>query len=389
MTDANLLDHCIDTLDALIAFPTVSCDSNLALIAYAAQILEDSGARVETHYDESGNKANLFATLGPDGDDGIVLSGHTDVVPVTGQPWSQDPFKLWRDGGLLYGRGSCDMKGFVAAALSLAPLLNSKKLNRPLHFAFSYDEEIGCIGGKALAANLAARGLKPAVAIVGEPTSMGVIDAHKGGRQSCTRFTGLAGHSSAPARGVNAVEFAVRYVSRLMEIRQQLISRAPEGSRFEPPYSTINVGQLHGGVANNVIPDHAAVHWDFRSVQASDIAFVDGKLEAYVRDELLPAMQAVHPNARIDTQTLAEIDGLVPVDNNKAREIVAALTGSNSVDAVAYGTEAGAFQQIGMDVVVCGPGSIEQAHKADEYVAVEQLSSCLHMLQALGQRLQT
>ncbi len=387
MNDALLLDSCIDTLQTLIAYPTVSSESNLALISYAAQLLEDCGAHVEIWHDETGKKANLFATLGPEGDGGIVLSGHTDVVPVEGQPWSRDPFNVWQDNGLLYGRGSCDMKGFVAAALTIAPLLKHKKLARPLHFAFTYDEEIGCLGGKQLVLDLQKRKLQPAVAIVGEPTSMGVIDAHKGGRMTCTRITGLAGHSSAPAQGVNAVEYAVRYVSRLMEIRQELVARAPADSRFQPPYSTINVGQLHGGVANNVIPDQASVYWDFRSVQKSDHQFVDSKLEAYINEELLPAMRAVNPLAAIDTEILGQIEGLQPADENEARDIVCALTGSNGVDAVAYGTEAGSFQGIGMDVVVCGPGSIEQAHKADEFVAIEQLASCLNMLQGLQKQL--
>lgn len=387
MTDAKLLENCISTLDTLIAYPTVSADSNLELIAFAAQHLEDCGATIEIWHDATGKKANLFATLGPEGDGGIVLSGHTDVVPVEGQPWSADPFKMRQDDGLLFGRGSCDMKGFVAAAMAIAPELKAKKLSRPLHFAFTYDEEVGCIGGKELVKDLLKRDLRPAIAIVGEPTSMGVIDAHKGGRQTCTHFTGLAGHSSAPAKGVNAVEYAVRYVSRLMEIRQQLVERAPADSRFEPPYSTINVGQLHGGVANNVIPDQARVNWDFRSVQPSDHDFIDAQLEQYINDELLPAMRAVSPQANIDTQILGQIDGLLQVDENEARDIVAALTGSNSVEAVAYGTEAGSFQGIGMDVVVCGPGSIEQAHKADEYVSVEQLGSCVRMLQGLQRQL--
>ena len=387
MTDAQLLDRCISTLDTLIAYPTVSCDSNLELIAHAAQLLEDCGAHVELWHDATGKKANLFGTLGPQTDGGIVLSGHTDVVPVKGQPWSSDPFKMRQEDGLLYGRGTCDMKGFVAAALAIAPELKGQTLKRPLHFAFTYDEEIGCLGGKQLVKDLQARSIRPSVAIVGEPTSMGVIDAHKGGRQTCTSFTGLAGHSSAPSKGVNAVEYAVRYVSHLMQVRDQLIARAPADSRFEPPHSTINVGQMHGGVANNVIPDHASVNWDFRSVQPSDLTFVDELLNTYVNNELLPAMRAVHPDAKIDSLVLGEINGLQAVDKNEARDIVSALTGGNSVDAVAYGTEAGSFQEIGLDVVVCGPGSIEQAHKADEFVSVKQLGACMNMLQGLQRQL--
>ena len=381
------LEDTLSILGDLIAFPTVSADSNLAMINYLAERLEQAGARVELFRDDSGAKANLFATLGPDRDGGIVLSGHSDVVPVTDQDWSSDPFQMEQRDGALFGRGSCDMKGFIAAAVAMAPTLAAQATRRPLHFAFTYDEEVGCLGGQALVASLTERGIRPGVAIIGEPTSMRIIEGHKGCCEYTTRFEGLAGHGSAPDKGVNAVEYAVRYVARLLELGEALKTRAPAGSRFDPPWTTLNTGALHGGIAHNVIADHAAVEWDMRPVQASDADFVRDAMRDYARDTLLPAMQTVHPDAAITTEVIGEVDGLIPTDQNEARDIVAALTGANGTDLVAFGTEAGLFQSMGMDVVVCGPGSIEQAHKADEFVTIDQLAQCVEMLGRLAGKL--
>jgi len=253
------LDDTIGLLNDLIAYPTVSADSNLALIDHLANRLQDAGARIDVFTDPSGQKANLFATLGPETDGGIVLSGHTDVVPVSHQDWSSDPFAMTTHDGAIYGRGTCDMKGFIAAAVALAPKFAQHAIRRPLHFAFTYDEEVGCMGAQALAQSLTDRGIKPGVAIIGEPTSMRVIEGHKGCCEYTTRFEGLAGHGSAPDLGVNAVEYAVRYVARLLELREELKTLAPRGSRFDPPWTTINTGALHGGIAHNVIANHAAV----------------------------------------------------------------------------------------------------------------------------------
>ena len=381
------LDDTITLLRDLIAFPTVSADSNLEMIARMAELLEATGARVDLYSDSTGAKANLFATLGPETDGGILLSGHSDVVPVTDQIWSSDPFAMVEVDGRLYGRGTCDMKGFIAACLALAPHFAERVRNRPLHFAFTYDEETGCLGAQALAVDLRARGLHPAVAIIGEPTSMRIIEGHKGCCEYTTRFEGLAGHGSAPDRGVNAVEYAVRYVSRLLELRGDLKARAPAASRFDPPWTTINPGALHGGIAHNVIADHAEVEWEMRPVQPGDADFVKAQMKSYVDDTLLPAMRAVWPDAAIHTETIGEIAGLEPVEGNEARRIVGELTGANTADLVAFGTEAGIFQSLGMDVVVCGPGSIEQAHKADEFVELAQLAKCVEMLERLGTKL--
>ena len=382
-----LIDDTRAILADLIAYPTVSADGNLDLIVYAADRLNDCGASVSLFRDESGTKANLFATIGPDGDGGIVLSGHTDVVPVDDSEWTTDPFAMREADGRLYGRGSCDMKGFVAAALAMAPRFAEVELRRPVHFAFTYDEEVGCLGGQQLVGDLARAGLHPSVAIVGEPTMMRIIEGHKGCYEYTTEFHGLNGHASDPDAGVNAVEYAVRYVNRMMELAGELKHRAPKGNRFQPPWTTLQVGRIEGGTARNVIAHNCRVDWEMRPVRVSDADHVKHTLAAYCDDVLLPAMRAVCQDARIETQVIGEVAGLEPASENEAREIVSALTGQDQCDVVAFGTEAGLFQECGMSAVVCGPGSIEQAHKADEFVTVEQLQACLDMLSGLADRL--
>lgn len=381
------LDDTKALLAELVAFPTVSTDSNLAMIAHLAGRLESSGARVDIHLDLEGQKANLFATIGPDTDGGIVLSGHTDVVPTTDQDWASDPFELLESDGRLYGRGTCDMKGFIAAAVIMAPRFAEAVRDRPLHFAFTHDEEIGCIGARALADTLRDKGLRPSVAVIGEPTSMRIVEGHKGCYEYTTHFTGLEGHGSAPDRGVNAVEYAVRYVARLLELKEALQARGPAQSRFEPPWTTINTGALTGGHAHNVIPGKARVDWEMRPMQAGDADFVKEDLARYCAEMLIPAMRAIAPEADIVTETIGEVDGLVPADENEAKAILMELTGAIGAELVPFGTEAGIFQSLGMSAVICGPGSIEQAHKPDEFVSLAQLSDCLGMLERLAGKL--
>lgn len=384
------MDHLTRTteiLGELIAYPTISADSNFDMILHMAGLLEDAGARCEVMSSPCGTKANLVATLGPDRNGGILLSGHSDVVPVADQAWTRDPFRMELADGRLYGRGTCDMKGFIAATLAMAPSFADRVKDRPVHFAFTYDEEVGCLGARQLAETMAERGWTPGVAIIGEPTEMRIIDGHKGCNEYTTHFNGLAGHGSLPDHGVNAVEYAVRYVNHLLGLKEELRSRAPRNSPFDPPWTTVNVGALVGGVAHNVIAPSAQVDWEMRPVQPGDAEFVKESLRHYCETELLPRMQAVHPGAYITTDVIGEVVGLIPTTENQARRIVAELTGANSSDVVAFGTEAGLFQALGTDVVVCGPGSIEQAHKADEFIAVEQLSQCIAMLERLGDRL--
>ncbi|QDZ02664.1 acetylornithine deacetylase [Nitratireductor mangrovi] len=380
MTD---LDRTRAILADLVSFPSVSSDSNLDLITYAADLLSSVGATLSIMRDDSGSKANLFATLGPAGDGGIVLSGHTDVVPVEGQEWSSDPFVLDERDGLLYGRGTCDMKGFIACALATAPAFAETELARPLHFAFTYDEEIGCFGARALITELANAGLRPAVAIIGEPTEMGVIEGHKGCYEYTTDFTGLEGHGSAPERGVNAVEYATRYITRLLDLGEQLKERAPASSRFEPPWTTVQVGRMTGGAARNIIAGQCSVEWEMRPITIDDADFVKSDLDAYVSTVLRPAMQAVSPDADIVTHVIGEVQGLRAVPESEARRIVCELTGAEDAGVVPFGTEAGLFQTAGISSVICGPGSIEQAHKPDEFVALDQLQACITMLDKL------
>lgn len=381
----NRLEETALILDRLVAFPTVSTDSNIAMIEWLADRLADAGAEVEVLAAPEDGKANLWATLHPEGADatgGIVLSGHTDVVPVEDQDWTADPFTLAERDGRLYGRGTCDMKGFIAACIASLPELRQSR--RPVHFAFTHDEETGCVGAKALTAELARRGLRPAMALIGEPTSMKVIEGHKGCCEYTTRFTGLEGHGSAPDAGVNAVEYAARYVSRLLALREELKTRAPRGSPFDPPWTTANVGAIRGGVAYNVIAGRAEVDWEFRPVTDADFRFVTETLRDYAETALLPAMRAVDPSASIEVETVGETVGLAPMPENAARDLVFRLTGQNTADVVAFATEAGLFQALGCHAVVCGPGSIEQAHKGDEYVALSQLEACLELLARLA-----
>ncbi len=384
---ADRLEDTLDLLQRLVAYPTVSADSNLEMIADLATRLGEVGARVELFRDESGHMANLFGTLGPDGDGGLILSGHTDVVPAEEEYWSSDPFALHERDGRVYGRGTCDMKGFIAAATVMAREYAQLPLKRPLHFAFTYDEEVGCLGARALVPELQKRGLKPAMAIIGEPTMMRVIEGHKGCCEYTVRFAGLAGHGSAPERGVNAAEYAVRYVSHLMGLRGDLMMRAPKNSRFDPPWTTINIGGLNAGVAHNVIAGWAEVAWEMRPVQKADQDFVKKAIETYVERDLLPAMRSIHPASAIDTEVIGEVSGMEIMDENEARDLVTGLVGANGADVVPFGTEAGLFQEMGMSVAVCGPGSIDQAHKPDEYLSLDQLSGCLTMLEGLGRKL--
>ena len=383
----SLLPRTEALLARLIACPTVSSDSNMEMMVLMADHLEHFGARVELFSDSTGRKANLFATLGPDIPGGVVLSGHSDVVPVTDQIWSSDPFTLTERDDHLYGRGSCDMKGFIAAALALAEPVSQTPLRRPLHLCFTHDEEVGCLGARALVPELQRRGYAPRMALVGEPTGMRLIEGHKGCCEYTTRFTGLEGHGSDPDAGVNAVLYALRYTQRLMDLAEALKTRAPADSRFTPPWTTVNVGRLAGGVAHNVIPGRAELDWEMRPVQPGDAEYMREALAHYVTHDLLPAMRAVHPGADITTEVIGEVAGLMPMPDNEARDLISRLTGSNTADVVPFGTEAGLFQDMGMSVVVCGPGEIAQAHKPDEFVTRSQLAQCLGLLEGVARSL--
>ena len=383
MTD---LIKTIEIMDKLIGFPTISSESNLDCIDWIGGYLKSFGARCEITSETKG-KANIFATLGPDTDGGIILSGHTDVVPVEGQNWSSDPFKMKRKNNALFGRGTCDMKGFIAAAMAMVPKYSKLDLKRPIHFAFTYDEEVGCLGARVLINQLIASGLKPSACIVGEPTSMRIVEGHKGMCEYTTEFRGVEGHSSQPDRCVNALEYAHRFINKLMEVRLKLPEMAPEGSRFDPPHSTSSICACHSGTTHNVIPSQAEVEWEMRVVQRSDREWLRGQMECYVDEVLRPEMKEKSIIADIFETVCIETDGLEPEPDSEAVKIVQELTGGNSTEVVAFGTEAGLFSRAGISSVLCGPGSIEQAHKPDEYVTEEQMFSCLNMLERLGDEL--
>lgn len=316
-------------------------------------------------------------------EDGIVLSGHSDVVPVTGQDWASDPFKLRAEKGKLFGRGACDMKGFIAACMVMARDYADLPLTRPISIALTFDEETGCFGGRQLVEDFAAANIKPAICIVGEPTQMRVIEGHKGCYEYTTRFKGLATHGSLTHQGVNAVEYAALYITRLMELREELKNASPEGAAFEPPYTTLQIGKISGGVSRNTIAGECSVEWEMRPVKITDADHIKSGIAAYVGTELLPQMRERLPEAEITLETIAEVAGLSPASASEAREICKSLTGNENTDVVSFGTEAGIFQQYGMSSVVCGPGSIQQAHKPDEYIETNELSKCLQMLDGL------
>lgn len=368
----------------LVAMPTLSAESNLDAVAYARSLLEPLGARIRITPDPSGApKANLLATIGPEAEGGVILSGHLDVVPVAGQAWRYPPFALTEAMGRLYGRGTADMKGFVACALAMAPAFAAAPLARPVHIALTHDEEVGCLGAPALIADLLAAGPRPAACIVGEPTGMAVVEGHKGCFEYTTRFEGLEGHGSRPDRAVSAIDHAVLFVRALMAIGAELRQRAPAESRFDPPWSTISVGRIEGGTARNTVAGSCAVEWEFRPVCAADADLVRRRVRAHCADVLLPAMRAVHPGAAIVTEVVGEVPGLAPDPASPAVTLAARLTGRAERGLVAFGTEAGLFQAAGIPAVVCGPGSIGEAHRPDEFIAPGELDACLGALHRL------
>jgi len=386
-TQKNIIDQVfpetLKILSELIKFQTVSGTSNLKLIEYCEKKLSKLGATFFKTIDEAKQRVNLFSTIAGKqklNGGGIILSGHTDVVPASAKEWSSDPFVATEKNNKVYGRGTCDMKGFIACTLALAPYFASQNLKKPIHFSFTYDEETACQGAPIMIRELKKRNINCSICIVGEPTSMKAIQAHKGCYEYSTHFTGLAGHGSAPDKGVNAVEYAIRFINKLMELREVLKKRGPKNSVFTPPYSTLQIGRIKGGLARNVIADQCVVDWELRPVVPEDGKFVNESIETYVKDVLLPEMKKVYPKANIEKEIIGEIIGFTKEEKSDAVNLVCNLTGDNSRDVVSFGTEAGLFQEIGISTVVCGPGSIEQAHKIDEHVSFDQLKLCLKML---------
>ncbi len=390
-TEVNLdkwYEKCVKILSDLIGFKTISGDDNTNLINYCEKYLNKLGASSFKTFDEQKKRVNLFATIKAKKSNGIkpiILSSHTDTVPVS-KDWSTDPFKATIKGDKLYGRGSCDMKGFIACALAFAPIFSKTDLNRDIHFSFTFDEETACLGAPILIKELKKRKIHNGICIVGEPTKMKIIDAHKGCYEYTTYFEGLAGHSSMPHKGVSAVEFASRYANKLIELREELKKRAPKDSIFDPPFSTLQVGGIFGGIAHNVIADRCRVEWETRPVVKEDGIFLNQQIDKYANEVLLPEMKKVFSSSKITKEIIGEVTGFDRIKDSDACELVSSLTGDNSREVVSFGTEAGLFQEIGISTVVCGPGSIEQAHKVDEFIELNELKKCLNFLDGLNKQ---
>ena len=367
----------------LVAFDTTSRNANLPLIAFVETYLTQHGV---PHFriDYAEGKTNLYATIGPDVAGGIVLSGHTDVVPVDGQHWTSDPFTLAERDGKYYGRGSADMKGFIAATLALVPRFNSMKLKRPIHLALSCDEEVGCKGVRPLVAHLRDHLKRPSAVFVGEPTMMQVVNGHKSAVTFNTEVKGHEAHSSLTHKGVNAIMVAAEVLGEINTLRQELIAAGDPSGRFNPPYSTIHVGTINGGTAKNIIPRGCNFQWETRLLPSADAAFVPKRLEA-LRLRLEPAMKVVAQDVGISTTATNEVPGLAPEQDSIAEQLALQATGDNATHAVSYCTEAGLFQQIGLPAIICGPGDIAQAHKPDEFVSAGQLKLCEHYLLRLAE----
>ncbi|QQS15166.1 MAG: acetylornithine deacetylase [Rhodospirillales bacterium] len=364
-------------LRRLVAFDTTSRESNLALIDYVRGYLKGHGVDSTLVPNAEGTKANLYATVGPMVEGGVVLSGHTDVVPVDGQPWDTDPWTLTAKGDKLHARGTCDMKAFSAVGLAMVPHFLKAGLKVPVHFALSYDEEVGCLGAHSLAERFAADIPRPRVVVIGEPTMMTVVHAHKGTRVYTTTFTGFEAHSSMTHLGVSAIHFAGEFIAFLNRLQDEMEAAAPKDSEFTPPMCTVNVGLIHGGTAGNILARECVVQWNYRPLPTDDATEVERKALAYLDGELLPAMRRRHPAAGIVTEFRSATPAFSPDGNDEAKALARAWSGSNVVGSVPYGTEAGIFRQtLGVPTVVCGPGDIAQAHQPNEFLLRSQIDAC-------------
>ncbi len=360
-------------IEALVAIPTVSRDSNLACIHFIRDYLAAHGVSSNLVENEDGSKANLYASVGPMVPGGVVLSGHTDVVPVDDQDWDSDPFRVVERDGRLHGRGTCDMKSFYAIALALLPEMGG--LKRPIHFALSYDEEVGCRGAPAMIRELTTALPAPEAVIVGEPTMMEVVCAHKSIFHFVTRITGHEAHSSQPHRGVSAVMVAARLIDWLRRRQAENAAAAPAGCPFEPPYTSLHCGVIHGGTASNIMAHHCEFHTDVRSVPGEDPMTYFNEFEAFAREVVEPEMQAIAPQAGIEFRITARVPAFESAPDSPAVMLARRLTGQNDLASVSYGAEAGQFQEAGFPVVMCGPGSIDQAHQPNEYISLAQVQA--------------
>ncbi|MBX2826137.1 MAG: acetylornithine deacetylase [Gammaproteobacteria bacterium] len=379
-----LNEQCIDRLAELVAFDTTSSLSNLELISFIGDYLETRGIAHRLTFNTDKTKANLWATLGPVDRGGVVLSGHTDVVPVAGQHWSSNPFKLDHRNDRLYARGTADMKGFIACALAHTDEFLARDLKVPIHFAFSYDEEVGCLGVRELIQDVEANLPTPVAVIVGEPTSMKIIGGTKGGRSFKTTVTGVDGHSSLPDLGANAILAASNIIQHLVDVQENLKKQADPDNGFVPYYSTLDLGLISGGTATNIIPANCEFHWGFRSLPFQDMDALESGIRTFIADEVEPALKQISPTAGVTTELTSDVPPLCPDEQSSAEQVVRHISRLNASGRVSYATEAGHFQNAGIPGVIFGPGSIEQAHLPDEYIEVSQINACSDFLTRLA-----
>lgn len=372
-----------ELLDRLIGFDTTSHLSNLPLIDFVRDYLNGFGIKSELIFSEDRTKANLYATIGPADLGGVVLSGHTDVVPVEGQAWDSDPFALTERDDKLYGRGTCDMKGFVAVVLAMVPEFVAAKPKTPVHLAFSYDEEVGCYGAMDMIAHISEHLPQPKIVLVGEPTNMTVVNAHKSGYSFVTKVTGFEAHSSVPGLGVNSIMVAGELIGEIGRIRQDMTARGDPSGRFDPPHTTVHVGLIEGGTALNIVPRRCTFNWEYRGLPDLDDTEIPARFEAFAQTQVLPGMQAISHECGIETTMVNAMPGLAPEHGSPAEALALRLAQQNDTFAVSYGTEAGLFQEAGIPTVICGPGDIAQAHKPNEFVTLDQLARCERFMRRL------
>jgi acetylornithine deacetylase len=375
-----------EVLARLVAFDTTSRNSNLELIGFVRAWLDGHGVPYRLSHDPDGGKANLHAIIGPNGPGGIALSGHVDTVPVDDQAWSSDPFALRRKQDRLYGRGACDMKGFVASMLAAVPDLVARGLKKPVHLFISYDEEVGCWGAQRLVQDLEESGLKPALCVVGEPSLMRPIVAHKGKLNLIVRVRGMPGHSSQPGRGVNAVYAAAEAIAYLAAEARRFATQGPFEEGFDPPHTTVHVGTVRGGTILNIIPEYAEFHMEWRNIPADDPESELQRLKDYVQRQIEPDMHKVRKSTGFTYEVQVHMPGLSLSPDHPLAALVKQVTGSNSTGKVSYGTEGGYYQNAGIPTIVCGPGDIAQAHQPDEWIAEDQLAGCDRFIRVLVDR---
>ncbi len=375
--------HALELAQTLVRMNTVSHNSNLELIHFIRDHLAKLGVKSRLTYNADKTKANLFATLGEGKSAGVILSGHTDTVPWDGQDWTMDPLSALVKDGNLYGRGSADMKAFIGIAVSHAEQFLASDASFAVHFAFSYDEEVGCFGVKELIADLRDASIRPLACIVGEPTSMVPAIAHKGVYRYKCCVRGKEAHSSLTPQSVNAIEMAARVVGRVRDMAEGFERSEPRFEGFDVPFSTASVGQFHGGIADNVVPRDAEFRYEFRDLPTANAAEMQSEVLAYARS-LEPAMQKVAPQTGFSFETICEIPSFLGSKDDAVTRLAQELSGEKGTTLVAFGTEAGLFKNAGIPTVVCGPGSIQQAHQPDEFVSLEQLSRCEAFMQGLA-----